>query len=301
LFLRDFEPQEKTESPAELERNILLNDVLAELTKSKTLRDTTIYGYGIAVKQFVAVAGNKYIDQYTHSDLEAFKAHLLSRKISAVTINIWLRSLIAIGGHAVKRNLIATNPFSKYPLFKIPQAPPTYLSGEQFQRVLKAARTETHKDIFQIAVYTGMRLGEIVSLRWQSISLEKKQIAIVNTPDFTTKTGKGRLIPMNDTVVEIMQKRFKNRKKSEHVFCTGWGRKFSRDYMSRQFKNSVVKAGLDESFHFHSLRHTFASWLALKEVPIFSIQQLLGHSSVNTTLVYAHLSSSILHSAVNKL
>jgi integrase/recombinase XerD len=76
---------------------------------------------------------------------------------------------------------------------------------------------------------------------------------------------------------------------------------FSNSYITNKFKKCVIKANLNKKYHLHTLRHSFASWLALKEVPIFTIQQLLGHSSFNTTLQYAHLSSSGLHSVVNKL
>jgi integrase len=146
-----------------------------------------------------------------------------------------------------------------------------------------------------------MRLSEILNLKWENVSLGKKQIAVVNTEEFTTKSGKSRTIPMNDKVLQILIRRYAQSHGKEYVFCKPTGHRYDRNYITHRFKKYVRSAKLNDRYHVHTLRHSFASWLALKEVPIFSIQQLLGHASVNTTLQYAHLSSSVLHSAVDKL
>ncbi len=58
---------------------------------------------------------------------------------------------------------------------------------------------------------------------------------------------------------------------------------------------------MSEKLHFHSLRHTFATWLVQEGVSIYEVQQLLGHSSISVTQVYSHLAASELHGAVNKI
>ena len=86
-----------------------------------------------------------------------------------------------------------------------------------------------------------------------------------------------------------------------YVFCKGKGVKFTGDYFSKRFKSACIKAGIDKSIHFHSLRHSFASNLAQKGVSIYKIKELLGHSSISTTEIYSHLNLDSLREAIKTL
>jgi len=85
------------------------------------------------------------------------------------------------------------------------------------------------------------------------------------------------------------------------VFCKKDGSKYCGNYVSRQFKNVCKTAGMDQSIHFHSLRHSFASNLVQKGVPLYTIKELLGHSSISTTEIYSHLNMDSLREAIKKL
>lgn len=84
------------------------------------------------------------------------------------------------------------------------------------------------------------------------------------------------------------------------VFHRG-GCVLKRNYISKTFKRFVVSAKLDTRLHFHSLRHTFASWLAQDGVSLYAIQKLLGHSSSSVTQMYRHLQPEQLHATVNRI
>ena len=71
--------------------------------------------------------------------------------------------------------------------------------------------------------------------------------------------------------------------------------------LSKRFRLAVRAAGLDTGLHFHSLRHTFATWLVQERISIYEVQKLLGHSSIAITQVYSHLAPNELHHAVNKI
>jgi site-specific recombinase XerD len=71
--------------------------------------------------------------------------------------------------------------------------------------------------------------------------------------------------------------------------------------ISRCFKTAVRKAGINENIHFHSLRHTFASWLVQKGVSLYEVSRLLGHTNIKTTQIYSHLAPGNLINAVKKL
>jgi site-specific recombinase XerD len=72
-------------------------------------------------------------------------------------------------------------------------------------------------------------------------------------------------------------------------------------WISRQFKFAVLENNFDKRLHFHSCRHSFASWLVKAGVSLYQVQKLLGHSSLRVTQMYAHLEPSNLHNAVNIL
>ena len=86
-----------------------------------------------------------------------------------------------------------------------------------------------------------------------------------------------------------------------YVFHKKRGVVFSENYISKKFKQGCRLAGVSEKIHFHSLRHSFASNLVQRGVPIYTLQKLLGHSSVTTTEIYSHLSLDGLRDAVNVL
>ena len=105
---------------------------------------------------------------------------------------------------------------------------------------------------------------------------------------------------MTEKNLSMLKSKCEGKKKDEYVFSKGNGFPFNRDYISRYFKKSVRKAGLTEELHFHSLRHSFASNLAIRGVPIITIKELLGHSSIVTTQIYSHSDIESLQKAVGK-
>jgi site-specific recombinase XerD len=98
-------------------------------------------------------------------------------------------------------------------------------------------------------------------------------------------------------VLEILEERKMrlNPREDERVF------RHSDSEFRRAFKKALKQAGLPKSVRIHDLRHTFASWLAIKGVPLQQIKELLGHSQITTTLRYAHLNPDILRKVVNTL
>jgi site-specific recombinase XerD len=154
-----------------------------------------------------------------------------------------------------------------------------------------------------------MRLDEIVNLKWKNIDLENRVIT-VGDDNFTTKGRNQRFIPINEALTSILSQRERKRKiftinhtddNRDFVFCKVNGEKFTGNYFSRKFKKACIAAGLDSAIHFHSLRHSFASNLVQKGVPLYTIKELLGHSSISTTEIYSHLNMETLREAINKM
>jgi site-specific recombinase XerD len=265
-----------------------------------SLRPSTINRvYQPAFISFKTVCGDKLLNEYMLKDVETFKANRMAT-CRATTVNIEFRTLRAAFNLAVEWQLIKENPFLSSSTIKTAEQIPVYLSGEDFKKLLNKTTEQVLKDIFVFAVLTGMRVGEITNLKWQDVDLHRRQITVSNSKTFQTKSGKCRVIPIGEDVYRVLLRRSTVNDNSSFVFNKNSYQLLS-NYVSKKFKAYCKIAGLNEAIHFHSLRHTYATWLVQSGVNIYQVQKLLGHSDTKTTQIYSHLAASELHSAVNKI
>ena len=195
------------------------------------------------------------------------------------------------------------NPFNKIKLPKIPKNNPLFIQESELEDLVKLEDDELLKSIYLFAFNTGLRLGEITNLKWNTVDFSDKIISVQNTIDFTTKGKQERIIPMNESVFHLLSNRFPkviNITKDSFVFSNN-GIKLNGDFISKRFKKIIRKSKLNQDLHFHDLRHSFASNLVKKGVLIFTIKELLGHQDVKTTQIYSHLTIDSLQNAVNQL
>ena len=232
-----------------------------------------------------------------HFDL--YKVHRL-RSVSPVTVNIELRCLKSALNTAVRWELIEKNPFHGLKLAFVAEKSPTFFSKADLRKLISTVKEQWLREIIIFAILTGLRRNEILHLRWEDVSLDQKTINIQSSPTFKTKNGKRRTIPLNDIALVILQAKYKERI-SDLVFVIN-GKPIQPGWLTHKFKYYVYLCRFkNDSLHFHSLRHTFASWLVQEGVSIYAIKELLGHSDIKMTQVYAHLQLDRLHSTVNKL
>lgn len=175
-----------------------------------------------------------------------------------------------------------------------------YLSFDESSTLLNACDKHL-KPIVGFALNTGCRRGEILGLTWDRVDLKHGFILL----DYT-KNGKRREIPINSTVRSILQG-IVRRLDSQFVFVNpavdgngkllNGGRYFN---LKKSFSTACRKAKILD-FHFHDLRHTFASQLVMNGVDIVTVSKLLGHTSLTMTLRYAHLAPDHLKTAVDVL
>jgi integrase len=135
-----------------------------------------------------------------------------------------------------------------------------------------------------------MRKGELFTLKWEQVNFEQGIITLHDT-----KNGERRDIPMDETVKTTLKEM---ERKGDYVFCNEQGETFVR--VQRSFEAAVKKSRI-EDFHFHDLRHTFASNLLMEGEDLNTVRELLGHKDLTMTLRYAHLSPNHKTRAVNVL
>ena len=153
-------------------------------------------------------------------------------------------------------------------------------------------------DITIFAVNTGLRQMELIKFQWQQINFTDK-ILILDNQNHITKEKKVRTIPLNSNALKVLNKRLKTNIE-ESVFTYN-KEAMSQDFLSHKFASYVEKAKINSKLNFHSLRHTFASWLVQRGVSIYEVSKLLGHSDIKTTQIYAHLRNEDLRNAVDLL
>lgn len=218
------------------------------------------------------------------------------------TINREISVLSAAINYAVKRwdwNIL--NP-ARGLLLKQPEGRLRWLTYRESLQLLKAAREgdAPHlEDFIRIALNTGMRRNEILTLELSRIDLEARKIHLSGN---LTKSGRRRILPINRQTREAIASRM--------AWNESMGLTHSRLFLQRNgkpvvqintaFKNATQRAGI-EDFRIHDLRHTFASWLVSSGVPLPEVRDLLGHSSIKQTERYAHLAPGRLEAAVSVL
>lgn len=148
-------------------------------------------------------------------------------------------------------------------------------------------RSELWHDLSLFALSTGLRSGEIFNLLPEHINLSAKTVAIVDTK------SDNRVVPLNGAALQIVEK-YLARNTGSYLFTTVYGNKIV--FAGKLYRRAVEACGLNNGIQdrrqrvvFHTLRHTFASWLVQGGTALVVVSQLLGHSDIKMTMRYAHL------------
>ncbi|QOH72567.1 tyrosine-type recombinase/integrase [Pseudomonas putida] len=145
--------------------------------------------------------------------------------------------------------------------------------------------------LVELLLLTGMRVGEALTLQWSDVSFETRQITLR-----FSKSGKVRHVPMSDDCMELLAQRERMKKDlppSDWLFPSSR----SSSHITRPvrpWKQACLAAGLPLSLRFHDLRHIFASVCVKAGIPLYTVQGLLGHSTIRMTERYSSLASEDL-------
>jgi integrase len=234
-------------------------------------------------KKFMEIIGDKPLFQISVEDVERYKVERL-KSVSISKVSIDLRALRSAFNKAVKWGYVSKNVFVEVDIPKSEVRSKAF-TDEDLKKLLGAIKEQWLKEIVLFALGTGMRLGEIVNLTWDCVDIERGIAKVVNREEFMTKTGKERIVILPPFICEMLKKK---ERKGAYVFTFG-GRPISKNYITHRFKDYVRFAGLDEAYHFHCLRHTYATKLIEAGASLFVVKEALGHKSVGATQIYSHL------------
>jgi len=237
--------------------------------------------------------GIKPLSQITSQDVERFRA-LISIDVSQATANRYMALLKNLFNKAIAWEKCTHNPVRGIKQFTESHRI-RFLSNDE-EAGFRTVFPPKYWPWVEIAIHTGMRRSEQFGLRWENINLQTNTITIP-----LSKSGEMRHIPINDTVLDILRT-LSSRMKSMWVFPSSNLETpiETQNFINRVFIPALRKANIDD-FHWHDLRHTFASRLVMAGVDLRTVQELMGHKSIIMTLKYAHLSPEHKREAVQRL
>jgi integrase len=293
-FLKEFREKQK------VKQRIPLNDFAFEYLKHSATKHTykTVKTNESCLREFERIIGNVPLDKIGIREIEKFLSVKASES-SAHTVRRVYVHLSSAFETAKRWEYVSENPFRRVDKPKIKEVAPKFIKKAEFKKLLDVIDDTDFRELVITAVSTGMRGGEIRALLWKQIDLIGRVVHIQNTETFQTKSKKNRVIPMSENLYRLLAKR-KERAVCEFVFHNRM-EQISENDLSKTFKRYVLDAGINLKCNFHSLRHTFGSWLAQSGVSLYEIQKLMGHSSIGVTEKYAFLSPDTLHSTVEKI
>ena len=288
IFNGKFNPKRKAESLRFTDfAEMYLNDY-AKTSKRSWKTDAS---YLKPMKEFF---GDTFLSSITALDIEKFKTRRLEDGVTKSTVNRCLAILRRMFNLAHDWGNLNESPMRTVRFFsEKDNLKERILDPEEEPRLLDSS-SQHLKAIVITALNSGMRRGEILSLKWDAVDFQNRILKVEKS-----KSGKQRFIEMNSSLFALMkQLRVKN-PGAEYVFSNPkTGRPFAQ--VKTAFKAACRRAGI-KGLRFHDLRHTFATRLIEAGIDIVTVRDLLGHSSVKLTERYTHSRNELKRRAVEIL
>lgn len=276
-----------------------LADFIAEcLDYAKTNKSRGSYVRNeIVLRTFKAFAKIERLRGITPQLIESYKKFRSEGGTKASTINTELNTIKAALNRAVALGYLPRNPCREVKKLKTPRKQVRFLSRDEVRKLLEAGSGRM-RPIVETLLYTGLRRDELTHLTWADVDLQRRVVAVQAKDGWHPKDYEVRHIPMAPRLHELLKSL--PRKDNPWVFSTSNDGPHLGHILSRDFRKLLKLCGIKGS-SLHTLRHTFASHLVMNGTDVYTVQKLLGHSSIKTTEIYAHLAPDFLKAAVQKL
>lgn len=304
IFLKDIELKALRGEFGLVEENSSVSQFIPRYVEyCKTNKSTHTYKVDLArvgiFQKYLQERGISKLKEIQPALMEEYKT-LLLKTSKPKTVNNHLVLIKAMLNKAVEWKNLKSNPLKDVKKLKdTGLRQPRYFTNAEINKLLELAKPLIKK-VIKILLYTGMRRSEFVYLTWEDVDFENKLITVQSKPDsgFHPKSYNPRSIPMHEELEKLLMDLPQS---GRYVFDNGNNKPLhTPDYYTDEFGKLLKKADI-KGANLHSLRHTFASNLVMAGIDLRTVQELLGHSSVQVTERYAHLSPDHRAKAVEVL
>ena len=261
--------------------------------------------YRLWINSVIGKVSLKNISPDIH--FQRIKKNMTDAKRARRTIQYCMGVIRQVFNYARDKNLyIGDNPINKkirkeLNILKVEEGNKRvkFLSQEEVEKLLKELyrRSPDVHDIALIALHCGLRASEIFNLTWHDVDFKSGTLFLGET-----KSGEDQIAYMTEQVKKMLSDR-KKETDSESVFIGRQGKRIKD--VSDTFRRTVEDLGFNRGITdrrkkivFHSLRHTFASWLVERGVSLYTVQKLMRHKTLNQTERYSHLSNNVEKEAI---
>ncbi len=259
----------------------------------RKLRHRGLKGYMTNLRSFF---GDYTLADISPKVIVAYKNKRYEDGVAPATINRELANLKKAFNLAMREwEWCHSNPVSRVSMEKENNQRDRWLSQDEETRLLSGCAPWL-RDLVIFGLNTGMRMGEILELTWAGVDFARRTVTV-----FRSKNGERRTIPVNHGVLDVLKAKARVRSlRTDRVFCSKAYTTLESGHLRRAFRLALRKAKI-EDFHFHDLRHTFATRLVQAGVDLYKVQKLLGHKSPVMTQRYAHHFPESLRDGVEML
>jgi integrase/recombinase XerD len=245
--------------------------------------DATKENYTSGVKSFL-ITFDKYSEP-KEVPTQEIKEYLLKFK----TINTRKHNLCAIKSF-YQLTVGMPNKIDKIPYPKSDKKLPIVLSVEEIQRMFNVCENKKHKTILALLYSCGLRVSELINLKWNHIDRSRMLINIIQA-----KGNKDRQVPLSNDLIRVLEDYWNEYKSVEYVFNGQKSLQYSERSVGEVIKQLADKAGIcNKKVYTHLIRHCSATHLLESGTDISLIQKILGHSNPKTTAIYTHISHNLI-------
>ncbi|WP_214781011.1 tyrosine-type recombinase/integrase [Exiguobacterium sp. S3] len=266
----------------------------------------------------------KVVQEVTTRDIRVFLKGLQEEGLAPETTNTYRSILSSLFGYAVRNKYVSENPVSVIKQFRMPKKEIRTFDSLQLTSYLNGCKELAEEEAnhgnyvaLKTAAYTGMRIGEVLALRWSDIDFENATIRVAHSLSYSTKDKRYSLdgtknkrvrhVTISNELVQTLKwykmqwmflvKKMRNEPEptfANLVFLTIEGKPKHRSYLRHWHKRVLREKGLPEDFRIHDLRHTHATLLLeLGEHPKV-VQERLGHKDISVTMdMYTHVTMTL--------
>jgi integrase/recombinase XerD len=237
--------------------------------------------------KFIKKQGRQYLEQVERKDLEAFVEHEQDRGLKPKSVELRIKTVYAFFRFLETEGVIHPNLLIRKIKIKVPRSLPKAMACIDVAKMLSVIKDKRDRAIILILLRTGMRIGELLNIMINDVDLYGRAIKIYEGE----KNSVGRVVYLSDDALSALVEWMKVRNNSKSYLFYGLHGGKSYTWARDRFVRYMEKAGSShKGYTLHCLRHTFATDLLNAGMRLECLQQLLGHTSIEVTRIYARLS-----------